>query len=175
MKFLKYIFLIVLAGGNLIAARGQVADTTELFEILRQKDSVLFRAAFDTCDPDTMAGLFSIDFEFYHDKGGLTEGRETFLRPMYEQCADKGESWVQPSKRILLEDSLKVFPLFRDGKLYGAIQEGRHRFEFLNQNKQYQKGDIARFIHLWVLEDGQWKIRRELSYDHLPANSYTLN
>jgi hypothetical protein len=49
-----------------------------------------------------------------------------------------------------------------------------HRFEFLNEKKQYQKGDIARFIHLWILEDGQWKIKRELSYDHLPAGSFQI-
>lgn len=165
---------IVLFVGSLASSWGQVPSDSELFETLRKKDSVLFHAAFDTCDPDTMASLFTNDFEFYHDKVGLTEGRETFLKPMYAQCADRGEQWIQPSKRILLENSLKIFPLRKDGELYGVIQEGQHRFEFLNPDKEYQMGDIARFIHLWVLEDGEWKIKRELSYDHQPAGTYSL-
>ncbi len=174
MNVLRNISLFVLSVGSLAASWGQVPSNAELFETLREKDSVLFRAAFDTCDPDTMASLFSKDFEFYHDKGGPTTGRDTFLKPVYEQCLGKDEQWIPPSRRILLENSLKVFPLRENGELYGAIQEGQHRFEFLNKDRQYQRGDIARFIHLWVLEEGQWKIKRELSYDHRPAGSYTL-
>lgn len=174
MKNLKTIGFCLLASGCLFSSGIQAQEDSELFEILRKKDSVLFRAAFDTCDPVTMASLFTVDFEFYHDRVGLTKGRETFLSPMHEQCRDLDTSWVQPSRRILIENSLKVFPLKDNGQLYGAIQEGQHRFEFLNEKKEYQKGDIARFIHLWVLDEGQWKIRRELSYDHQPAESYQI-
>jgi hypothetical protein len=38
----------------------------------------------------------------------------------------------------------------------------------MNNQKEYQKGDIAKFIHVWVLENEEWKIKRELSYDHQP-------
>ena len=62
--------------------------------------------------------------------------------------------------------SLEVYPLYNNGQLYGAIQHGVHTFEFLNHQGEYQKGDIAKFTHVWVLEDGTWKVRRELSYDH---------
>ncbi|GGD58488.1 nuclear transport factor 2 family protein [Muriicola marianensis] len=174
MKVFRYTILIFLTAWSYISQAQEPTDS-DLFETLKQKDSLLFRAAFDTCDPATMASLFSEDFEFYHDKAGLTEGKQVFLSPMYTRCQEKGESWVQPSKRILIEGSLAVFPLRNNGDLYGAIQQGQHRFEFLNENREYQQGDIARFIHLWVLENGQWKIKRELSYDHQPAETYTIN
>ena len=41
-----------------------------------------------------------------------------------------------------------------------------HRFESLNSNREYEKGDIAKFTHVWILEEEQWKVKRELSYDH---------
>ena len=174
MKPLTTLVFSLLASGFLFPWGIRAQEDAELFEVLKKKDSLLFRAAFDTCDPETMATLFWDEFEFYHDKAGLTLGREAFLSPMYEQCSDKTSDWLQPSKRILIENSLKVFPLRDKGEIYGAIQEGQHRFEFLNEKGEYQKGDIARFIHLWVLDHGQWKIRRELSYDHQPAESYQI-
>ena len=57
--------------------------------------------------------------------------------------------------RILIPGSLKVFPLQKDGVLYGALQHGIHRFESLNASGEYQRGDIARFTHLWILENGR--------------------
>ncbi len=172
MKTFAYSFIGVLLPALLFTAWGQQAADTELYELLKEKDSLLFNAAFDTCDTETMASLFTEDFEFYHDKGGVTLGREAFLEPMKTNCSQWDTKTLQPSKRILIENSLRVFPLRKDGVLYGAIQEGMHRFEFLNEQKQYQKGDIARFTHLWILTEGEWKIKRELSYDHQPASTY---
>lgn len=174
MKSVLHILMAFTLQLGMPVALAQLAQNSELYQLLKEKDSLLFHAAFNTCDPETMASLFTEDFEFYHDKGGTTLGRETFLAPMFKSCSQKTEDWKQPSKRILLENSLSVYPLRKDGILYGAIQHGMHRFEFLNENKEYQKGDIARFTHLWVLEADQWKIKRELSYDHQPASSYKI-
>ncbi|MBT8279999.1 MAG: nuclear transport factor 2 family protein [Muriicola sp.] len=174
---MKSVFHILMAFSLFLGmpvAQAQLAESSELHQLLKKKDSLLFHAAFNSCDPETMATLFTEDFEFYHDKGGTSMGRETFLAPMYENCSGKTENWKQPSKRILVKNSLRVFPLRKDGVLYGAIQEGMHRFEFLNENQEYQKGDIARFTHVWMLQDDQWKIKRELSYDHQPASSYQI-
>jgi len=172
-RALNIVFVILMLNG-ISPAQAQLSGDADLYQLLREKDSLLFHAAFNNCDPETMASLFTEDFEFYHDKGGTTLGRESFLAPMVTNCSQKTEDWVQPSKRILVENSLSVYPLRKDGILYGAIQHGIHRFEFLNENKEYQKGDIARFTHLWVLEANQWKIKRELSYDHQPASSYQI-
>ncbi|WP_422079543.1 nuclear transport factor 2 family protein [Ulvibacterium sp.] len=164
----KYIiFFILFLVHTFVGA--QLNQKSELFQSLKEKDSILFDAAFNQCDTETMADLFSEDFEFYHDKGGVTFGKGNFLKPMEENCAKRNPNDPQPAKRILLNDSLEVFPLYKEGELYGAIQHGVHRFEFLNENQEYQKGDIAKFTHVWILDEGTWKIKWELSYDHQPT------
>ena len=167
MLLLKHIVtIIVIMLLTIITASAQVAESSELYQKLKKQDSILFNAAFNTCDTNTLEGIFTEDFEFYHDKGGLSEGRDAFLNPMKENCANWNSEEPQPSKRILISNSLKVFPLYKNGELYGAIQHGIHRFESLNQNKDYQKGDVAKFTHVWIKENNIWKVKRELSYDH---------
>ena len=162
----KYLILLISMLFSFFMSYAQVSPASDLHNTLKAKDSLLFDAAFNKCDTETMKALFTEDFEFYHDKVGLSSGREEFLAPVRANC----ENWdgkLQPSKRILIEDSLEVFPLYDDGELYAAIQHGIHRFEFLNSQGEYQKGDTARFTHLWILEEGDWRIKRELSYDHI--------
>ena len=162
----RHLILIIALLFAVIFGRGQEAVHTELYHVLKEKDSILFDAAFNRCDTDTMAGLFTKDFEFYHDKVGATIGRKSFLAPTIASCASRDPQAPQSSKRILVDDSLEVYPLYNNGVLYGAIQHGIHRFEFLNNQGEYQRGDTARFTHLWILKDNDWKIKRELSYDH---------
>ncbi len=145
---------------------GQLASNSELHLLLAKKDSVLFNAAFNTCNTDVLEEIFTEDFEFFHDKGGFTEGRDAFLNPMKENCSQRVATELQPAKRILIANSLEVFPLYKNGELYGAVQHGIHRFEFLNKDKKYQRGDIAKFTHVWIKENTIWKVKRELSYDH---------
>ncbi|WP_127137724.1 DUF4440 domain-containing protein [Flagellimonas oceanensis] len=165
MKSFGYIFgFFALILTNSVS--GQIAKGSELYRTLKSKDSLLFDAAFNRCDVETMESLFTEDFEFYHDKGGFTDGREDFLKPTRENCEKIDPNAPQYSKRILIDGSLEVYPLKKDGEIYGAIQHGVHRFEFLNDKNEYQKGDIAKFTHVWTLVDGKWKIKRELSYDH---------
>lgn len=162
---LKMVSYYILAFFSTLAF-GQLDKHTALHVLLAQKDSTLFNAAFNTCNTQLLEELFTEDFEFYHDKGGLTVGRAAFLNPMKEDCAGRGPTQLQPSKRILIANSLQVFPLYKDGTLYGAIQHGVHRFESLDANNTYQPGDIAKFTHIWVKENAIWKVKRELSYDH---------
>ena len=149
-----------------LPAKAQVEEDSELYQLLKAKDSVLFRAAFDLCDTETVAKLFTEDMEFYHDRAGATMGRNTFMERMQSNCDRRDPQSPQPAKRILIPGSLEVYPLYNKGILYGAIQHGVHRFEFLNREGVYQKGDIARFTHIWIKTEGEWKIKRELSYDH---------
>jgi hypothetical protein len=165
MKLFNALLVCILLGLG-TESIAQLAPESELHLLLKSKDSLLFNAAFNTCDTGVLEDLFTEDFEFYHDKGGATTGREAFLQPLKEQCKARDVSAPQPAKRILLEDSLKVYPLYSEGVLYGAIQEGVHRFEFLNDRQEYQKGDIAKFTHLWIKVGNDWKVKRELSFDH---------
>ncbi len=157
------IFLLLVLSTTITA---QTTGDHELYKTLKAKDSILFDAAFNTCGIEVLNAIFTEDFEFYHDKGGITEGRENFVGRIADGCANRKSDAPQPAKRILVPGSLEVYPLYRNGQLYGAIQQGVHTFEFLNDQGTYQKGDIAKFTHVWVLEDETWKVRRELSYDH---------
>ncbi|HBF18584.1 MAG TPA: nuclear transport factor 2 family protein, partial [Cryomorphaceae bacterium] len=64
------------------------------------------------------------------------------------------------------ENSLEVFPLYKDGKLYGAIQNGVHRFYLRETGKEDVLTGTARFSHVWLLQGDQWKLSVVLSYDH---------
>ncbi len=155
--------------GLLIASsvlHAQKIAATDLYQQLKEQDSLLFDAAFNQCDPVRLEKIFTEDFEFYHDKSGLTRGREEFMTPFKESCVNRDPNSPQPARRILIDDSLEVYPLKDQGVLYGAIQHGMHRFESL-EGEEYTRGDTARFTHLWILEEGQWKLSRELSYDHV--------
>ncbi len=162
----RHLILIIALLFAFFFGSSQDAAHDDLYQHLKEQDSILFDAAFNRCDTKTMADIFTEDFEFYHDKVGATFGRDSFLAPTIANCTSRNPEAPQPSKRILIDQSLEVFPLYDKGELYGAIQHGIHRFEFLNDQGEYQRGDTAKFTHLWILQDDVWKIKRELSYDH---------
>ena len=72
-------------------------------------------------------------------------------------------------KRNLVSESLEVFPLRNNGEIYGAIQTGKHTFQE-KQNGVFSTVGIANFTHVWIIENKQWKLKRVLSYNHLPYN-----
>ncbi len=63
---------------------------------------------------------------------------------------------------------MEVFPLYKDNSqvLYGAIQNGVHDFDQQYEGEVARKTNTARFTHLWIIENGDWKLKRVLSYDH---------
>jgi hypothetical protein len=70
------------------------------------------------------------------------------------------------ARRELIKGSLQVFPLYDNGVLYGAIQTGEHQFFEKNLDQPEKIGSLAKFTHLWILENNVWKLKRILSYDH---------
>ena len=142
--------------------QAQVADTSELFQILSNRDSLLFQVGFNTCDIRQFEQLVSEDFEFYHDQSGITPSKETFLAGTRDGLCKLD---YQPL-RELVDGSLKVFPLKNNGKLYGAIQTGEHRFLAKYPGKEPYETSAALFTHVWLLENGEWKLSRVLSFDH---------
>ncbi|MFT5255191.1 MAG: hypothetical protein ACI9RL_000530, partial [Candidatus Paceibacteria bacterium] len=65
------------------------------------------------------------DIEFYHDLGGITNSKRTFINSIKNGLY---KSNVYRSRRALIAGSLEVFPLHKNDTLYGAIQKGEHRF-----------------------------------------------
>jgi len=163
MKQFKYI----LAATNLVlsfSSQAQVSQDSELYTTLKTNDSLLFNVGFNTCDLSQFENLLAGDLEFYHDKSGITNSMSQFMEVMNTGICNPSNTFK--ARRELIEESLKVFPLYDNGVLYGAIQEGEHRFFEKNGKQPEKAGSVAKFTHLWILENNHWKLKRVLSYDH---------
>lgn len=148
-------------------ANAQVSQDSELFKILKQQDSLLFSSAFNECKIEDMASILSEDLEFYHDTGGITLGKGAFLKSIELNICQNLNS--RPYRKLDLS-SLQVFTLAKDGSLYGAIQQGNHRF-YLRENGEIRPTVSAKFTHLWILENKKWMLKRVLSYHHQPIQN----
>lgn len=156
------LIVIVLLGLSTFA---QEKHDSELFKTLRSRDSLLFDVGFNKCNIPQFEALVSDDFEFYHDQGGITRGKPDFIKSIRTGiCA-----LSYKPRRELVEGSLEVYPMYDNGVLYGAIQMGEHRFYAIEKDKPEYLTSTARFVHLWKLEKGEWKLARALSFDHVPA------
>ena len=141
---------------------GQVHKTSDLFNSLKSKDSIIFESAFNTCELEKLEPIIAENFEFYHDIAGI-QNREEFIAAVKKNiCSTPGAS-----RRRLIKNSLTVFELKNNNKLYGAIQKGKHTFQQKIDGKMKTVG-IADFTHVWILENTHWKLKRVLSYNHQP-------
>lgn len=138
----------------------------ETIAVITRQDS-LFWQAYNTCEVNKMDVFFSDDVEFYHDKGGPSLGLPALVASFKGGiCSDKGTFRL---RREAVEGSVKVFPLKKNGVVYGAIISGEHVFYVLEKGKPERLDGLAKFTHLWMKKDGAWKMTRVLSYDHGPA------
>ena len=140
----------------------QVDKSSELFKTLKTRDSLLFNVGFNTCDIKQFENLVSDNFEFYHDQAGLTDSKSAFIESIKNNVCKLS---YKP-RRELDEKSLTVYPLEKNGVLYGAIQMGTHRFYAIEKDKPEYLTSVANFTHVWLLENGSWKLSRGLSYNH---------
>jgi hypothetical protein len=138
---------------NVAAATGDQPASAELYKTIAHMDSLLFNA-FNNRDFDKFQTLFTPDLEFYHDKGGLTNYDQT-VASLKNTAANNSDL-----KRELVPGSLEVYPL----KEYGAMQIGMHRFCHTENGKP--DCGVFKFVHIWKLQDGEWKITRVVSYGH---------
>lgn len=118
-------------------------------------DTRLFDA-YNHCDLPALSKLVSADLEFYHDKTGLSVGREPFLKAIRENICGK-------TQRTLIADSLEVYPLAG----YGAVELGVHRFTHPG-HPEVGIGE-AKFVTIWQNRGGAWVVTRAISYDHEPV------
>jgi CubicO group peptidase (beta-lactamase class C family) len=144
---------------------GQVRHDDPLFKAIAAKDSLLFDIGFNACDMSGFDFAVSNNFEFYHDKSGILKGKETFIQAFKNNlCAPDAKF---KARRQLLKGTMEVFPLYNGGVLYGAIQNGDHRFFEKNMATGVEvMTSEAKITHLWLLEQNEWKLVRSLSYDH---------
>jgi hypothetical protein len=144
----------------------QENENSTLFKQLKTADSLLFESAFNRCDFEALEKIAHKDLQFLHDQGGM-QNREEFFKAVRENiCGNPNRKPV----RKLVEGSLSVYPMYKNGQLYGAIQMGIHEFYVSENGGQLQITSMAKFTHTWLLENGKWKLYYVLSYDHQPAN-----
>ena len=153
--------LIALLLVNSVSA--QESPDSDLFQQLKSGDSLLFDLGFNQCRIEAYEKFISEDLEFYHDQGGLSTTKEEFLDSVRNNiCSNSDKKPI----RKLIPESLEVFPLYNNGKLYGAIQKGAHDFYIQEPDKELYKTSSAKFTHVWILENNEWILKRVLSYDH---------
>ncbi|MBS1800118.1 MAG: nuclear transport factor 2 family protein [Acidobacteria bacterium] len=147
-------------------------DKGALYQTVLALDRQLFDAA-NHCDYAKLTEMVDENLEFYHDKAGLMVGRKTFLESIRNNTCGK-------MVRELVPGSMEVYPI----KDYGAMQFATHRFHHPGHEKEFPGArelgmtrfldpgaaewpvGEARFLHIWQLKDGSWKLTRVVSYDH---------
>ena len=139
------------------------AENEELTQTILHHDS-LFWTAYNACDVESMLSYLSEDFEFYHDKNGLTNDLAVFEAGLHNGLCQEGG---YRTRREPVLTSITVHPV----PGHGAILDGQHLFyETPPGGTEYLSGQ-ASFTHVWQLRDGNWKMTRVLSFGHGPAPS----
>lgn len=157
-KQLLLALLIVLT----LTVNGQVEKSSELYKSIKEKDSLLFNIGFNTCNISVFENILSDNFEFYHDQAGITKSKLEFIVDIQNGLC----KLPYKPERVLSENDMTVYPLEKDGALYGAIQNGIHSFYANDNNGNKYLTSIAKFTHLWLLENGEFRLAKVLSYDH---------
>jgi CubicO group peptidase (beta-lactamase class C family) len=142
--------------------KAQVSTSSALYQTLKKQDSLLFDIGFNTCNISVFETLVSDNFEFYHDQAGMMLSKTAFINSVKNNVCNLNYK----ASRVLERGSMQVYPLEKNGVLYGAIQTGIHRFYALEPGKPLYFTSRAKFSNVWTLESGQWKLTRSLSYDH---------
>lgn len=142
-------------------AFAQIDKNSDLYKTIISKDSLLFNVGFNTCDIAQFENLLSDNFIFFHDKDGISD-KTKFLSDLKNGiCNSQTNRQVQ---RFLIKESTNIFSLYKNGVLYGAVQNGEHKF---SEKRETQAG-IAKFTNVWQLENGEWKLITSFSFDHQP-------
>lgn len=154
-------FCILLNNTFVYGQENSMPSGAALEKVILEKDSI-FWEAYNNCDVETMMSFIADGVEFYHDIGGLTEGKDNLNDLMKTGLCRSGKNEIE---RQAAEGSIQVFPLAG----VGAIIKGQHNF--LGVARPGENG-TAYFFHLWEKRAEGWKMTRVFSYDHqpLPAN-----
>ena len=153
----------------LAAATVTVPTGPALTEAIAARDAALFHTYFDICDPAKMESFLTPDLEFYHDKAGFdAHSAQEFVGDYARKCADYGRPDTVRLRRELVAGSLNVEAI----PGFGAIEEGDHLFYVRQGNGPEKLSGKAHFVTVWQLgADGEWRVKRVLSYSHRAAGN----
>lgn len=142
---------------------GQVKKESELYKIIKLKDSLLFDVGFNNCDIRQFENLLCDNFEFYHDQIGIINSKTNFISEIQNGIC----KLPYKPKRVLVESQMEVYPLKKNDILYGVIQNGIHDFYSRENGNPEYLTSTAKFTHLWLLEEGNFKLKEGISFDHI--------
>lgn len=164
MKKIKFLSLVMFA---VLAATSLQAQTKydTLTRTILLNDS-LFWTAYNSCDTVGFGNYVSDDIEFYHDKGGITYGKAKLVNSITNNLCSNPNFRL---RRAAIPGTVMVFPMENNGVIYGAVISGRHYFYINETGKKESRDGMARFTHVWQLNNGVWKMTRIISFDHGPA------
>jgi ketosteroid isomerase-like protein len=135
------------------STQAQSPSSDGLYQTIKALDTEVFNA-YNRCDLPKFSSFFAEDLEFYHDKTGLTRGRQALVDGVQRNICGK-------VTRQLVPGTLEVYPIAN----YGAVEIGIHRFHHPGHDDAESVGE-AKFVHLWQQTNGGWKITRVFSFDH---------
>ncbi len=133
--------------------------TKENIEPIILEHDKQFWESYNHCNIQKFKTFFIEDFEFYHDKEGLTVGLSKLMKTVEDGLCKKGNPKV---RREVVKGTVHVYPL----NTYGAIISGEHVFYVTEKGEEEKLSQIAKFTHVWQYKNGNWKMTRALSYDH---------
>ena len=142
-----------------INSSAQTENSNQLYKVIFSKDSLLFDVGFNQCDVSQFENLLSNHFKFYHDKDGISNKTKFISDLKLGICNNKDNRQV---KRFLIKDKTEIFPLYKNGILYAAVQNGEHTF---SEKRETEQG-VAKFSNVWELENGEWRLSNSFSFDH---------
>jgi Domain of unknown function (DUF4440) len=142
---------------------GQTTSELVLQKTILSNDSLLFEIGFNTCNIEQFDSLLSDNFEFFHDTDSISD-KTTFLHNLRNGLCISPTTYQ--SRRELVKGSTEIYPLYKGERLYGVIQMGVHNFYETVAGKSERFASSAKFTHVWLVKNGQWKLSRSLSYAH---------
>lgn len=140
----------------------------ELYNTISKLDSTFFRAL-NECDLEKYESFLAFDYEFYHDKQGLTVSKASEIKSMSLFCGEQRER--QQIKRVLVKESLEVYPISN----YGAIENGEHIFHLVLDENTSKPISKAKFTSIWRFDNNEWKLARTVSYNHVSYGKIQLD
>ena len=156
IKLLAILFLIISfiscktgPGKKSTQEREYTPIDKKIFEEIKAMDKVFFDA-YNNCDLEKQALIYSDNIEFFHDKGGLMTSKKEIIEGTRRNICGK-------VTRELIDGSLEVYPINN----YGAVQIGYHKF--YNNQEPNTESIPSKFITMWHNENGDWKMAKVIS------------
>ena len=143
--------LILLTATSTHAQNGYVyqPSSPQLYNTILRMDSTYFDA-YNRCDMEKQAAIYSDSIQFYHDKGGLQTSKKEILDAIRRNICGK-------VSRVLVKGSVEVYEIPN----FGAIEIGLHQFINHQEHDALSKPD--KFILFWRHKDDKWQITQVIS------------